>query len=502
MEYDYVIAGGGGAGCVLARRLIERSEATVLLLEAGGVDQLDAIHATDVATTTSMWGAPEVCWPYATEPQPNLKGRVIPIPQGRVIGGGTSVNAMLYVRGNPRDYDYWSQRGNAGWGYDDMVPYFKRAESTLTIRPLDAPSSSSSAFLTAAKQLGFGGGESFDYNSENQDDGAFLYQSTREAADRRSSTATAYLNPVLGHPRLTLHTGVTVTRVTIQGQRATGVEYVDAGGQLVTAEAKAEVIVSCGALGTPKVLMLSGIGPAAQLRQHGLTTVADLPGVGQNLQDHMVFGIGWESLAEQPPPELLAEAGLFLRSQTGLRSASPDLQVFFGPVQFLAKQYQIDGPGFTFAPILAQPRSRGEVTLRSANPLDTPVVDPRYLEASQDMDVFVSGIEIGRQLVNASAFDGLRGRELAPGSSVTSRAGLEDYVREQAQTVWHPAGTCQMGYGPEAVTDAQLRVHGVEALRVVDASVMPTITAGNTQAPVIVIAERAADLILAKEPWS
>jgi choline dehydrogenase len=221
--------------------------------------------------------------------------------------------------------------------------------------------------------------------------------------------------------------------------------------------------------------------------------------VGRNLQDHMVFGVGWESLAPQPPPELLAEAGLFMRSRPGLDGASPDLQVFFGPVQFLAPQYQIDGPGFTFAPILAQPRSRGEVNLRSADPLDVPIIDPHYLEAAPDMDVLVSGIEIGRRMVSASAFDGLRGRELAPGAEVTSRAGLEDYVREQAQTVWHPAGTCQMGYGPHAVTDGQLRVHGIEALRVADASVMPTITAGNTQAPVVAIAERAADLILAKE---
>jgi choline dehydrogenase len=501
MEFDYVIAGAGSAGCVLARRLIEQSEATVLLLEAGGLDRLAAIHATDVPTTTSMWGAPEVSWPYASEPQPGLNGRVIPIPQGRVIGGGTSINAMLYVRGNPRDYDYWSQLGNAGWGYADMVPYFRRLESTLTIRTLDAPSSSSSAFVMAAKELGYGGGEEFDYNSEYQDCGAFLYQSTREAADRRCSTATAYLHPVLDHPRLTLRTGVSVARVTLTGTRATGIEYVD-DGQLVTAEAKAEVIVSCGAFGTPKVLMLSGLGPAAHLREHGIEPVVDLPGVGRNLQDHMVFGVGWECLDNQPPAELLAEAGLFMRSQPGLRAASPDLQVFFGPVQFLAPKYQIDGPGFTFAPILAQPRSRGEVTLRSADPLDVPVIDPHYLEVAQDVDVLVTGIEIGRQMVNTSAFDRLRGRELAPGADVTSRAGLEDYVREQAQTVWHPAGTCQMGYGPEAVTDANLRVHGVDALRVVDASVMPTITAGNTQAPVMVIAERAADLILAKEPSS
>jgi len=205
------------------------------------------------------------------------------------------------------------------------------------------------------------------------------------------------------------------------------------------------------------------------------------------------------SNAAQPPPELLAEAGLFTHSRAGSEAASPDLQFFFGPVQFLAEQYQTNGPGFTVAPILIQPRSRGEVTLRSADPRDLPVIDPHYLEASQDADALVAGIEIARELAHASAFDGLRGRELAPGTAVSSRAGLEDYVREQASTVWHPAGTCRMGNGPDAVVDAQLRVHGVEALRVADASVMPSITSGNTQAAVIAIAERAADLILAAQ---
>jgi choline dehydrogenase len=279
--------------------------------------------------------------------------------------------------------------------------------------------------------------------------------------------------------------------VVLRGQRAVGVEYTQ-NGLLVPVGADSEVVLCCGTFATPQVLMLSGIGPDAHLREHGLDVVADLDGVGRNLQDHLLLGVAWECRNPQPPPELLAEAGLFTRSQAGSDAASPDLQFFFGPVQFIAEQYQTDGPGFTFAPILVQPRSRGEVTLRSADPADLPVIDPHYLEAGQDADVLVAGIELARELARTSAFDGLRGRELAPGA----RADLMDYVREQASTVWHPAGTCRMGDGRDAVVDARLRVHGVEALRVADASVMPFITSGNTQAAVYAIAERAADLIL------
>jgi choline dehydrogenase len=506
-QFDYIIAGGGAAGCVIAARLLEQPDVTVLLLEAGGMDSRADLQAVDVPTVTSLWGSEQVCWQYRTVPQPACHGREIPIAQGKVIGGGTSVNAMIYVRGNRRDYDHWNL---PGWGYRDILPYFKRAESysggepgyrgqdgPLAVSGLSSPSEASIAFVQAAKELGFRADE-FDYNGEQQEGGAFFYQSTRTGDDRRCSTATAYLHPVLRHPRLTVRTGARVARVVLNGQRAVGVEYAQ-DGPAVAAGAASEVILCCGTFATPQVLMLSGIGSAAQLRAHGLGVVADLPGVGRNLQDHLLFGVGWECNAAQPPPELLAEAGLFTHSRAGSEAASPDLQFFFGPVQFLAEQYQTNGPGFTVAPILIQPRSRGEVTLRSADPRDLPVIDPHYLEASQDADALVAGIEIARELAHASAFDGLRGRELAPGTAVSSRAGLEDYVREQASTVWHPAGTCRMGNGPDAVVDAQLRVHGVEALRVADASVMPSITSGNTQAAVIAIAERAADLILAAQ---
>jgi choline dehydrogenase len=269
------------------------------------------------------------------------------------------------------------------------------------------------------------------------------------------------------------------------------------GATVRRAAATSEVVVSAGALTTPHLLMLSGIGSAVQLGGHGIATVVDLPGVGQNLQDHLLFGVGYQSRQDLPFPALLAEAGMFLHTGTASDDASPDLQFFFGPIQFVADEYTVDGPGFTFAPILAQPRSRGTVSLRSGRATDLPVVDPHYLDDGADLDVLVRGIEISRELVHTRAFDALRGRELAPGDAITDRAGLAGYVRANASTVWHPVGTCRMGSDRDAVVDARLRVHGVAGLRVADASVMPTITCGNTNAATIMIAEKAADLIAA-----
>jgi choline dehydrogenase len=359
----------------------------------------------------------------------------------------------------------------------------------------------SAAFVQAAKERGFTADGS-DYNGKQQENAAFFYQSVRTPDNQRCSVGAAYLHPVLEHPRLTLRTGSQATRVLLHDDRATGVEYLR-DGQLHRAFAGAEVIVSCGTFGSPQLLMLSGIGPAnpaGPLRTHGIAPLVNLPGVGRNLQDHLLFGVGWECTVAQSMPQLLAEAGLFTRSQPGMPAASPDLQFFVGPVQYFDDKYKTDGPGFTVAPILVQPRSRGVVTLQSADPLRLPVVDPHYLQAGADVDALVAGIEIARELANASAFTGLRGRELAPGTEVTDRAGLVRYVRESASTVWHPVGTCRMGHGDDSVVDPQLRVHGVDALRVTDASVMPTITAGNTEAPVVAIAEKAADLLLPGRP--
>jgi len=504
--FDVVVVGAGSAGCVVARRLVDGGDCRVLLLEAGGPDDQESIHHTDLGSMTSMWGDPAFVWPHVTAPQHGLGGRTVAIPQGRVLGGGSSVNAMMYVRGNRRDFDHWHSLGNDGWSYPEVLPYFRRAENFIDgadeFRGVDGPldivhyeraSDASRAFAQAAVELGYRA-PGFDYNGAQQEDGPFFYQSTRSKDNQRSSTAVAYLRPVRSDPNLTVTTGALATRILLDGSTAVGVEYV-VDGSVRRARAEVEVVVTAGALTTPQLLMLSGIGPVSELAEHGLTTVVDLPGVGQNLQDHLLFGVGYESRQDLPPPALLSEAGMFLNTAPAPESASPDLQFFFGPIQFVADEYKVDGPGFTFAPILVQPRSRGTVTLRSGQATDLPVVDPNYLDDSADVEVLVRGIEISRDLANTRAFDGLRGRELAPGKAVTDRAGLAGYVRANASTVWHPAGTCRMGSDHDAVVDDRLRVHGVERLSVADASVMPTITCGNTNAATIMIAERAAGLI-------
>jgi len=506
MNHDYIVVGAGAAGCVVARRLTDRGD-RVLLLEAGGPDDSTSIHDTDVASMTSMWADPDFVWPHVTTAQPALGGRTVAIPQGRVLGGGSSVNAMMYVRGNRHDFDAWARKGNPGWAYDEVLEFFRRSEDfadgasryrgaggPMAVVHYERASAASRAFAHAAAERGYRPA-GFDYNGERQDDGAFFYQSTRTKDNRRASTAVAFLHPVLDRPNLTVTTGARATRVLVDGTTAVGVEYA-AGGAVHQAHAEREVILACGALTTPQLLLLSGIGPAAELARHGLRTVADLPGVGRNLQDHLLFGVGYASLVPSPTPALLAEAGLFCHTRPGTGDGPPDLQFFFGPIQFVADRYKEDGPGFTFAPILIQPRSRGSVTLRSADPAELPVVDPDYLADDADVEVLVRGIEIARDLARAGAFDGIRGRELAPGADVTDRADLARYARDNASTVWHPAGTARMGTGPDAVVDARLRVHGIDRLRIADASIMPTITCGNTNAASIMIGERAADLIV------
>lgn len=508
--YDYIVVGAGAAGCVLANRLLEMPACRVLLLEAGGSDDRQSIHEASIPGMTSMWGPDDANWNYMTSEQANLNGRVVPIAQGRVLGGSTSINAMIYVRGNRKDFDGWNHLGNAGWAYEDVLPYFKKSEDyeagesdfhgaggPLHVIDFTDPSEAAQSFIAAAQELGYAG-DGFDCNAAQQENGAFLYQSTRKNPERRWSTADAFLHPVMDNPNLTVLTNALATRVLLDGTRAIGVEF-SHGGELQQAHADAEVLLSAGAFASLKLLMLSGLGPPAHLQQYNIDVVRDLPGVGQNLQDHLLFGVAYRSLKELAFPPLLAEAGFFTHTRPGIAQASPDLQFFFGAVLFVADEYRVEGPAFTFAPILIQPQSRGTVTLQSNRPEDLAVVNPRYLESPADIETLVRGIEIAREFAHTKAMAAIRGDEIAPGVDVQDRAELAQYVRNNAGTVWHPAGTCKMGFDRLAVVNDQLQVHGVENLRVVDASIMPIVTAGNTNAATIMIAEKAADLLVASQ---
>lgn len=509
-DFDYIIIGAGAAGCVLANRLVTLGDARVALLEAGPVDSNPAIHAADIGSMTSMWGPCEQNWGFQTTAQGGMHGRKVDIAQGRGLGGGTAINAMMYVRGSPRDFDRWADMGATGWSYAEVLPYFRRSESYsegedayrgreggLRVIDLAKTSTAAAAFLAATRALGLSADE-VDFNGARQEDNAFLYQSTRLDEARRCSTATAFLDPLRDDPRLTVITGAQATRVVIEEGHAVGVEYVSEG-ETHHVYASREVILSAGAFLSPHLLMLSGIGPADVLRAHGIAVVADVPGVGQNLHDHLLLPVAYRAVEPLDAPQLLSEAGLFTYSGVFDRELnSPDLQFFFGPIQYADPQYVDGGPGFTFVPILAQPRSRGTVTLASADPMQKPLVDPAYLSDPKDVEVLLRGVRIARQLARDTAFDALRDHELAPGAAVESDDALEAYVRASASTVWHPVGTCRMGAPDDAgaVVDPALRVRGVKGLRVADASVMPMITAGNTNAAAIMIGDKAADLIL------
>ena len=433
----------------------------------------------------------------------------VPVARGKVLGGSSSINAMLYVRGNRLDFDAWNHLGNEGWSYDEVLPYFKKSEDftggpstyrgaggPLTVIPHDRPTPVSECFFQAAAELGFADqGRGFDYNGERQDGSPFYYQATKTRAHTRASTAVAFLHPIIGKPNLTLRSHAQVTRLLLKGTRVSGVEYVQEG-QLVQASADHEVILCGGVYETPKLLMLSGIGPARTLQAHGLPVVVDLPGVGQNLQDHLILGVCFLSTQEQPhAPTLLAETGLFTRTRPGIAHASPDLQLKCAGLKFVNPPYDREGPGFTIAPVLTQPQSVGEVTLRSHDPFEAARIQPNSLSSDADMQVFLEGIELSRALAHSSAFAGFVGEELAPGPRVKSRTELREFIRNNATTLWHAVGTCKMGHDAMAVVDPRLRVHGLQGLRIADASVMPRIIAGNTNAACIMIGEKAADSI-------
>ena len=517
--FDYVIIGAGSAGCVLAHRLTEDPKTTVLLLEAGGPDTKREIRIP--AAFTKLFKSP--CdWAYYTEPQVHLHHRRLYWPRGKVLGGSSSTNAMIYIRGHRYDYDHWHASGHAGWSFAEVLPYFKKAEDQergasdyhgvggpLRVGDLRYVNPLARAFVEAALELGYPLND--DFNGRAQE-GFGFFQVTQKNGQRHS-TADAYLRPALGRANLTLRTGAQATRVVFEEKRATGVEYIQ-NTELRVARTAREVLLCGGTINSPHLLMLSGIGPADPLRALGISVVANLPGVGQNLHDHVIVAVAYECTqpvtmaAAETIGNLLkyllfkrgmlvsnvAEAGGFVKTRPDL--PAPDLQFMFGAVYYLHHGFdRPDGHWYTIGPTLIHPQSRGSITLRSSNPLEPPAIQPNYFSSEADLRLLVEGVKLGRRIGEAKKFDAFRGREMHPGPAAQSDEAIAEYVCNTCETVYHPVGTCKMGNDPMAVVDARLRVHGVEGLRVVDASIMPEIVGGNTNAPTIMIAEKAADLI-------
>lgn len=517
--YDYIIVGAGSAGCVLANRLSEDPKVKVLLLEAGGPDNRKECH---IPVAFSKLFKTACDWTYYTEPEPRLGNRNLYWPRGKMLGGSSSMNAMIYIRGHRSDYDGWRDLGNAGWGYQDVLPYFKKSEKQqngaseyhadsgpIMVSNLRSPNPLSQAFIEAAEQCGFP--RNADFNAESQE-GFGFYQVT-QCDGKRCSASDAFLKPAMSRPNLKVKTGVQVFDIIFERKRAIAVSLQQDNGS-VQEHAEREIILCAGSIGSPQLLMLAGIGPVERLRNLGIPVLLDLPGVGANLQDHPAVPIAYH--CTQPISLLnaetlsglarymvfkdgmltsnVAEAGGFL--STCGDSIAPDLQFHFGPGYYVDHGFQKSKHhAFTLGPTVIRPRSRGRISLRSSNPLDSPLIEPNYFSDPRDLDIMLDGVKLARTIASASAFAKYRGPEMLPGPDAKDDGSLRRHIEKYAATLYHPVGTCKMGNDSMAVVDSELRVRGLEGLRVIDASIMPVITGGNTNAPTIMIAEKGADLI-------
>lgn len=526
MEFDYVIVGAGSAGCVLANRLTADGKHSVLLLEAGPKDTNLWIHVP--LGYGKLFKAKTVNWMYQTEPEPGLDGRSIFQPRGKVLGGSSSINGLLYVRGQHEDYDRWRQRGNSGWGFDDVLPYFKKAESQqrgadayhggdgpLPVSDLGHPDPLSAAFIAAAAESGLP--LNSDFNGARQEGAGFFQTTTRHG--RRASTAVAYLRPAKGRKNLQVETSALAQRILFEGRRAAAVEYRTAGVKR-TARARKEILVSSGAYNSPQLLQLSGVGPADLLRKHGIGVVLDAPGVGNDLQDHMqvrivmsctkkitlndiinhplrrmLAGVHYAAFRKGPLTIAAGTSGAFFK--TSPRLASPDIQIHFLPFSTDKMGEKLHSfSGFSASVCQLRPESRGSLRIKSADPAVAPEIRINYLATETDRTANVEGLKILRKILQAPALKPYVVEEVEPGVKVATDEELLSFCRQRGSTVYHPTSTCRMGNDPLAVVDQRLKVRGIEGLRVVDASVMPDLVSGNTNAPVIMIAEKASDMIL------
>ena len=530
-QFDYVIVGAGSAGCVLANRLSEDARNQVCLIEAGPRDTSPLIHIP--LGLMALFEHQRLNWRFSTVPQPHAGNRRIYTPRGRVLGGTSAINGMIYVRGYPEDYDDWERAGNPGWSFREVLPYFMRSENNetwrnspyhgtgglLNVAEFRARNPASVSFVEAARLLQIP--ECLDFNGPNPD--GVGYRQVTQRNGRRDSTATAFLKPAERRANLTVLTDCLADSLILEGRAARGVRLLR-GDRTLEVMARREVILAAGAIGSPEILLRSGIGAAGHLADLGIGVVHDLPGVGGNLQDHCAAPLVYETRSSLPYgisvaalPRLAwdgvnyalrrrgmlastgVEAAAFLRTSPELPRT--DLQLTFLAGKRGAKLISY-GHGYAMIAINLRPWGRGEVKLTSRSPRAAPAIDPRFFSDARDLDVLVNGFRVARRILAAAPFERYGGAELMPGAKVNAEDEIRDYIRSNSSTAFHPVGTCAMGAGPDAVVDAGLNVHGMRGLRVVDASIMPVIVGGNTNAPTIMIAEKAADMILGRAPLS